>query len=132
MPNRSKDWLTQAKRDLAHAENDQKCEFYEWACFSAHQACEKVVKAVFYTLNADAWGHSITMLLRELEKHYKMNESLTRAAKNLDKYYIPPRYPNGFDIGTPADYFTKEDAQGAIEDARRIFAFCESKISPGE
>ena len=132
MPNRSRDWLTQAKRDLAHAENDLKSEFYEWACFSAQQACEKAVKSVFYTLHADAWGHSITMLLRELSKHFEVNESLVNAAKNLDKFFIPPRYPNGFDVGTPADYFTKEDAKGAIEDARKIITFCESKISTGE
>ena len=132
MPNRSKDWINKAKRDLEHAENDVKCKFYEWACFSAQQASEKGVKAVFYTLHADAWGHSVTMLLKELSKHYEIEESLTRAAKNLDKFYIPPRYPNGFDIGIPADYFTKEDAQGAIQDARRIINFCESKISSGQ
>jgi hypothetical protein len=32
----------------------------------------------------------------------------------LIKFFFPPRYPNGFDIGTPEDYFTKQDAQGAI------------------
>jgi HEPN domain-containing protein len=129
MANRSKDWLNQAKRDLEHAENDLKNAFYEWACFSAQQASEKAVKAVFYKLNADAWGHSITMLLRELAKHFTVDESLLNAAKNLDKYYIPPRYPNGFDVGMPADYFTKENAQGAIKDARGIIDFCENKLS---
>jgi len=129
MPSRAKDWFRQAVRDLAHAENDLNCDFYEWACFSAQQACEKAAKAVFRSLNADAWGHSITMLLKELSKHFDIADALVQAAKNLDKFYIPPRYPNGFDIGTPEDYFTKEDAQKAIDDARKIIRFCESKIS---
>ena len=86
MPDRSRDWFTQAKRDLEHAENDLRSKFYEWACFSAQQATEKAVNAVFYTLNADAWGHSITMLLKELAKKIKIDESLIRAAKNLDKW----------------------------------------------
>lgn len=131
MANRAKDWLNQAKRDLEHAENDLTSEFYEWACFSAQQASEKAVKAVFYKLNADAWGHSISMLLRELTKNLVVDESLIKAAKNLDKFYILPRYPNGFDIGMPSDYFTEEDAQGAIEDARQIIQFCEGKLSEG-
>jgi len=129
MPARAKDWLRQAKPDLDHAENDLRYEFYEWACFSAQQACEKAVKAVFHHLNADAWGHSITMLLKKLSDHFGISESLLNAGKNLDKFYIPPRYPNGFDIGTPEDYFTKEDAQGAINNAKDIIQFCESKIS---
>lgn len=132
MGNRAKDWMNQAKRDLEHAENDINSEFYEWACFSAQQASEKAVKAVFHKLNANAWGHSITVLLRELAKHFTVDEALLNAAKNLDKYYIPPRYPNGFDVGMPADYFTQENARGAFKDAQLIIRFCEDKLSEGE
>ena len=35
MPNRSKDWLAQAKRDLNHAVNARKDNDFEWSCFSA-------------------------------------------------------------------------------------------------
>ena len=31
---------------------------YEWACFAAQQAAEKVIKAVFQKLGGEAWGHS--------------------------------------------------------------------------
>ncbi|MDZ7304214.1 MAG: HEPN domain-containing protein, partial [candidate division KSB1 bacterium] len=108
-----------------------KNEFYEWACFSAQQAAEKAVKAVFYKLHAEARGHSVTALLRELAKNFPVAESLIKAGQNLDKFYIPPRYPNGFDTGIPSDYFNEEDAQGAIEDARHIIQFCENKLSEG-
>lgn len=129
MAERAKDWIRQARRDLAHAENDMASGFYEWACFSAQQATEKAVKAVFFSLHAEVWGHSITHLLRELAKNFVIDETLVLSAKNLDKFYIPSRYPNGFDQGTPEDYFTENDAKGAIEDARKIIQFCESKVS---
>jgi len=44
---RSEDWMDEAEWDLEHAKNDMKSGFYNWACFSAQQASEKAVKAVF-------------------------------------------------------------------------------------
>jgi len=46
----------------------------------------------------------------------------------LDKHYIPTRYPNGFDSGAPGDYYTKADAQQAIENAKQIVEFCEGCV----
>ena len=48
----------------------------------------------------------------------------------LDRFYIPTRYANSFASGTPADYFGEKDAREAIDDARAIVDFCESRI-PG-
>jgi HEPN domain-containing protein len=48
---------------------------------------------------------------------------------DLDKFYIPTRYPNGFDTGTPADYYSKKDLEQAIKHAKKIIQFCEDKIS---
>ena len=125
MPSRAKDWLRQAKRE----EMDLGQSYYEWACFSAQQAAEKAMKAVFQHLHANAWGHSITAFLREIVHHFPEAEKLASSGKNLDKYYIQSRYPNGFDTGTPEDYFTEEDAKKAIEDARQIITFCERRVS---
>ena len=55
-------------------------------------------------------------------------ERLLEAAKTLDKHYIPTRYPNGFDSGMPGDYYTKTDAQEAIENAQQIIEFCEGCV----
>ena len=48
-------------------------------------------------------------------------------AKKLDKYYIP-RYPNGFEIGAPKDYFTEQEAKEAIENAEEIIKFCRESL----
>ena len=44
---RSADWMDQARGDLQHARSDVEGTFYDWACFSAQQAAEKAVKALF-------------------------------------------------------------------------------------
>ncbi len=128
MPDRSKDWLAQAKRDLNHAVHACEDEDFEWSCFSAQQGAEKAVKAVFLYLHGESWGHSVFALLKALSDKIEVSERLIEAAKNLDKHYIPTRYPNGFDSGMPGDYYTQKDAQEAIENAREIIEFCEGCI----
>ena len=128
MPDRSKDWLAQAKRDLNHAVHACEDEDFEWSCFSAQQGAEKAVKAVFLYLHGESWGHSVFALLKALGEQIEVSEALIEAAKTLDKHYIPTRYPNGFDSGAPGEYYTQKEAQEAIENARRIITFCEGCI----
>jgi HEPN domain-containing protein len=45
------------------------------------------------------------------------------AANRLDKHYIPARYPNGFPDGYPGKLYTRGEAEGAIQDARKIIEF---------
>jgi len=125
MPDRSKDWLAQAKRDLNHAVAACKDEHFEWSCFSTQQAGEKAVKAVFLHLHGEGWGHSVYGLLKALNDKVKVPKKLLEGAKSLDKHYIPTRYPNGFERGIPADYYTKKEAQEAIKNAREIIKFCQ-------
>ncbi|MCJ7774716.1 MAG: HEPN domain-containing protein [Desulfobacterales bacterium] len=129
MPERSKDWLDQAIRDLEKAKLDVKWKYFEWACFTAQQAAEKAVKALFQYIHADAWGHSVSGLLKALPNEIAVSESMVEIAIMLDRYYIPTRYPNGFDSGMPKDYFTKKDGDDAVKSAGKIIEFCKSKIS---
>ncbi|MBC7098056.1 HEPN domain-containing protein [Candidatus Bipolaricaulota bacterium] len=129
---RSRDWLDQAKRDLAHARNDLDAEFYEWACFSAQQAAEKVVKAVFQRLGAEAWGHSVADLLLELRRTYEISDELIDCALELDKAYIPTRYPNAHPSGAPRTRYTRAEAERLISHAQKIIEFCEGLLSSPE
>lgn len=129
MAERARDWMAQAERDLAHAENDLTSGFYEWSCFSAQQAAEKAIKALYQTRNQLAWGHSVRELLEGLRDELLVSEPLIEAGKSLDKYYILSRYPNGFPSGAPVDYFTKRDAQGAVDAARKIIRFCKDHLA---
>lgn len=129
MAERSKDWLNQALRDLEKARKDLAWEYFEWACFTSQQAAEKAVKALFQHLHADAWGHSVSGLLKALPPGAEANSHLVEKAILLDRFYIPTRYPNGFYSGMPKDYFTRKDAEDAITAAEEIIGFCKDKIS---
>jgi len=126
---RSKDWLDEANGDLEHARTDVQGGFYNWACFSAQQAAEKAVKAVFQRIGAEAWGHSVTDLLKELTKTQGVPEELLDGALELDKAYIPTRYPNAHPSGSPRSRYTKEEARRLIGHAERILQFCSDLLS---
>ena len=126
---RSKDWLDEAKGDLEHARNDVRGGFYNWACFSAQQAAEKAIKAVFQRMGAEAWGHSVADLLMELSKKHDVPEKLSDEALELDKAYIPTRYPNAHPSGSPRSRYTKEEARRLIGYGERIVKFCSDLLS---
>lgn len=126
---RSKDWIDEAEGDLEHAKNDLEQRFYNWACFSAQQSAEKSVKAVFQKMHGEAWGHSVADLLKELSERYKIPKRLINGGLELDKAYIPARYPNAHPSGSPRNRYTKEEAKRLIGYAEEIFEFCSSLLS---
>jgi HEPN domain-containing protein len=130
MANRYQDWHKQALSDLKHSQNAREDGDYDWACFAAHQAAEKAVKALIEFSGGDFWGHGITKLLEGLKEKYDIPPQGFDDTRFLDKFYILTRYPNGFDIGAPVDYYTQTEAGAAYEAAQRIIKFCESQI-PG-
>jgi len=125
MPNRYKDWLRQAKSDLQHSLHAREDGDYDWACFAAHQAAEKAVKALAEFSGGSYWGHAISKLLEALQEKYTISDETKNHALFLDKFYIPTRYPNGFDSGAPVDYYTEKDAELAYEAAQHILTLCE-------
>ena len=129
MAERSGDWLRQARRDLESARAQRAAGFHEWACFISQQASEKALKAVVQKLGGEAWGHSIVELLRPLQERLEVPDALRGSAVNLDRYYIPARYPNGWAAGSPADYFSDEDANVAIGHSEAILRFCEGVLA---
>jgi Uncharacterized conserved protein related to C-terminal domain of eukaryotic chaperone, SACSIN len=57
-----------AKFTLDSAKGDHERGDYNWSCFKCHQACEFVVKGLFYGLGLEALGHSITRLLKKIKE----------------------------------------------------------------
>ncbi len=129
MASRAQDWLDQAWRDLEHARADLTGGYHEWACFSAQQAAEKALKALYQHLKGEAWGHSVKRLLEELPEAVGVSPELVDCGRILDRFYIPTRYPNGFDYGKPADYYTATDSRQAIGCAEKILRFCTDRLS---
>ena len=66
MPNRARDWLGQAVRDMDQAEDSRRAGRHEWACFAAQQAAELAAKALHEHLKQATWGHVVRRLLEAL------------------------------------------------------------------
>ncbi|MBW2030610.1 MAG: HEPN domain-containing protein [Deltaproteobacteria bacterium] len=122
--NRSRDWWIQAQADLRHAQNALEDGDYDWACFAAHQAAEKALKAIFEQRQQKVWGHSVTRMLQVLqEEGVTVGDDLLDAARTLDKHYIPTRYPNGLEQGAPTEFYTRKEAEDAISYSQKILRF---------
>ena len=74
-------------------------------------------------------GHSVADLLRELGKNYDVSAELFDDALELDKAYIPTRYPNAHPSGSPRTRYTKQEGRRLIEYAERIVEFCSNILS---
>jgi len=122
------DWLRQAESDLQHARHALESGDHEWACFAAQQAAEKAAKAVHAARGQEAWGHVVTELLDALRPDARIDAPLLDRARALDKLYIPTRYPNGLAGGAPADFYTRPEAERAIEDAEAVLATCQRML----
>jgi HEPN domain-containing protein len=56
-------------------------------------------------------------------------KALIDAGKELDKHYIPPRYPNSYPEGAPFEYYTKSEAERAVAHTTDILDFCKSVLA---
>jgi HEPN domain-containing protein len=129
MPNRSKDWLQQAEHDLGQAEDSARSGRHDWACFAAHQAAEKAVKALHLRHGQEAWGHVIARLMETIPAVARAPGSLVEAARILDNYYIPARYPNGHTEGPAFEHFGALQSEQAIRHAREILEYVRPHVA---
>lgn len=129
MPERSADWIGQARRDLQYATHAKRHGFHEWACFGAQQAAEEGLKAVYQHLSSRAQGHGVLKLLSRLEAKTDVPEQLSEYGRELDRHYIAARYPHAWPSGNPADYYSERDSAHAIGSSKKIVGFCESLLT---
>ena len=127
MANRAQDWLRQALRDLDQALDSRAAGRHEWACFAAHQAAEKAVKACHLAKGQEAWGHVVRRLLEELP--VEVTRALLDRARVLDGFYVPTRYPNGHPAGAPFEHYGDLQSSDAVDHARAIIEFCRTEMA---
>jgi len=113
-------WFAQALRDLKAARDSAEDGNYEWSCFQSQQAAEKALKALLYAYGRSVWGHSLVELLDYLKEIVVIDEELYVVARELDRHYIPSRYPNAFESGYPGMYYDIHTAERAIRGAEVI------------
>ncbi len=123
MAQRAGDWFRQAGRDLEQAEDPRRAGRHEWACFAAHQAAEKAVKALHLHLHQEAWGHVVARLLHQLPSTVPIPDDLVEKARVLDGFYVPPRDPNSYPDGAPFEHFGPIHSDQVIQYAHEILQF---------
>lgn len=114
-------WFLQARDDLEAAEALVNVGKNAQAAFLAQQAGEKAIKAFWIRLDLDPWGHSLARLIKDLPPNEEAQlKNLLDAALALDKLYIPTRYPDALAELTPAEAYTRAEAEVAVGQARTI------------
>lgn len=94
---------------------------FEKGCFIAQQAAEKALKSVLYLGGArTVLGHSVADLLERAAAAHPALAPFIEDARQLDRFYIPTRYPNGLPGGAPFESFTRGDLEKAVGMAERI------------
>ncbi|BFH73811.1 HEPN domain-containing protein [Sulfurisphaera javensis] len=126
MVSRVRDWLRQAERNLQSAEINYQAKLYEETCYESQQSAEKAIKGLLNFYHKEKRGHSITLLLQELQ--ISVSDDLLMCAQELDKQYIPSRYPDVYSEGAPADYYNERNALNCIECARKILDWVKSIV----
>ena len=127
MANRAPDWFAQAERDMEQAVSSRNEGRHEWACFAAHQAAEKAVKALHLALGQEAWGHAVARLLQELP--VPAPDGLVEKGKVLDNYYVPTRYANGHPEGAPFEHYGPLQSEETIRYAGEIVGFVRDEMA---
>ena len=129
MPNRSQDWLRQAEHDLDLAQLATKSGHHEWACFAAHQAAEKAVKALHQHHVQEVWGHDLVRLLEALPPEMLVPPPLVEQARVLDNFYIPTRYPDSHPQVAPFEHYGPLHSEEALRYAGEIIRFIRAALA---
>ena len=119
-------YLSQARHTLASATRDVTDGDFAWACFKSQQAAEMAAKGFIRAGGGLATGHSVVALLHAAIE--EVPAGLARCARELDKVYIPPGYPDVYDAGSPHEYFDEADAAVHVECAAGIIAHLEGRV----
>ncbi len=118
-------WLDEALWDFETAKILHREKRYNAASFYAQQAAEKAAKALLYYVNEAPWGHSIRVLIERYfrSRNITVNQKLLIYARELDRHYIPSRYPNAYPTGMPHEAYDKETSERALEASMKIIDF---------
>jgi len=118
-------WFSEALWDLDTARILHRERRFNAAAFYAHQAAEKAAKALLYHVHEAPWGRSVReLLLRYFASTGRSpDEALLSLARELDRHYIPSRYPNALPSGAPHEAYDEEVSERAIKAAERLLEF---------
>jgi HEPN domain-containing protein len=122
-------WLQQAGEHFAAAEWAAQGRHWPNACFQFQQAAELALKALLIRQGEQVRVHGLLHLLELLRSYYPEVGRLDRAARSLDRFYIPARYPDALPTGTAAAYFNEQDSVEAQTAADEVLSLARQTLA---
>lgn len=119
-------WFGEGNNDISTARVLLDNNKYSPSTFYSQQAAEKIMKGLLLAHNEIAWGHSVLTLLKRFAEAMDIDiQEIEGCAKELDRHYIPSRYPDAYPSGGPSDYYTDKIAKEALSCALKVKDFAE-------
>ncbi|MGQ9631774.1 MAG: HEPN domain-containing protein [bacterium] len=113
----ARNWFIQARSEFEDALDLEKRRRFYLSLFLYQQATEKALKAfLFFKGEEELFTHSVKDLI-DIAIAYDRDFESVRQAKDLDRYYVPTRYPNAIAGNVPAEFFDKPEE---CEDAQKL------------
>lgn len=125
-------WFSTAQEDMGAAEILHKNKKFAQSCFHSQQAGEKALKALYFLNDVEPWGHSLLKLSKEFVGPADIMEELKtyeKTFRELDRYYISTRYPDGLPGTIPSEAYDSGDSDSAIESAKKIIILVQNKLA---
>ena len=125
----ARNWYIQAQTEFEDALDLEKRRRFYLSLFLYQQATEKALKAfLFFHGEEELFTHSVKELI-DIAIAYDKDFENVKPSKDLDRYYIPTRYPNGLAGNVPAEFFDKpEECESAQKLAKGVVELVEKKI----
>jgi HEPN domain-containing protein len=118
-------WLKQGEADFRASKNSFASKDYHASVFSAHQAVEKCLKALY--IQRENTASLRTHNLIELGKLLKVPPLTLNFLAKLSPEYSLSRYPDA-SYGIPAERYTPDIAREYLEGAEKVLAWVQSQI----
>ncbi len=120
-------WMKSAELTLKSAQHDLEVGDYNWACFKAHQAAEKALKALLHGVGRPTIGHALPKLLEKITQlNIQVPDNVREAVIRLNKFYIATRYPDAWSEGVPEEYYSEKEAIEALNYAKLVIDWVKS------
>jgi HEPN domain-containing protein len=115
--------------DYEFAVNLLKQGEYHHSCFYSQKVGEKAVKTALNEFGISNDKGSVSTLVDDLKAVAKVPADILETAEILDGCYIPPAFPGASDTNVPRGQYTKERAEEALKQARKMMDFTKNIIS---
>lgn len=124
MHEQAKRWLAFAREDLRMAELAMGEALWNQVCFHAQQCVEKILKA-WLADQEDVTPRTHKLVDLVVLIGDARLAGLADAVRELDRFYIPTRYPDALPGALPEGLPGKSDADEAFDVAQQVMALAE-------